>query len=107
MAAPIGTLGDIDPLIGESGVHLSTATSAALPELQFACGLATLALLDGDLVPDADGLRPVDGRLPVAHTPPAPDPALLDAHRLRDPERARWWHDRLARTARILGVPNL
>ena len=52
-------------------------------------------------------LLPVDGPLPVARTPPAPDPALLDAHRLRDPERARWWHDRLARTARILGVPNL
>ena len=89
------------------GLAAGVALAAALPELEFACGLATLALLDGDLVPDAGGLRPVDGRLPVARTPPAPDPALLDAHRLRDPERARWWHDRLARTARLLGVPDL
>ena len=44
---------------------------------------------------------------PSPALPRRPDPALLDAHRLRDPERARWWHDRLARTARILGVPNL
>jgi O-succinylbenzoate synthase len=89
------------------GLAAGVALAAALPELEFACGLGTLALLDGDLVPDACGLRPVDGRLPVARTPPAPDPALLDAHRLRDPERARWWRDRLARTARILGMPNL
>jgi O-succinylbenzoate synthase len=71
-----------------SGWRPGLALAAALPELQFACGLATLALLDGDLVPDAGGLRPVDGRLPVARTPPAPDPALLDAHRMRD-ARAR------------------
>ena len=89
------------------GLAAEVALAAALPELEFACGLGTLALLDGDLVPDADGLRPVDGQLPVACTPPAPDPALLDAHRPRDPERARWWLDRLARTARILGLPNL
>jgi o-succinylbenzoate synthase len=89
------------------GLAAEVALAAALPELEFACGLGTLALLDGDLVPDADGLRPVDGRLPVSRTPPTPDPALLDTHRLRDPERARWWHDRLARATRILGVPNL
>ena len=89
------------------GLAAEVALAAALPELEFACGLGTLALLDGDLVAEADGLRPVDGLLRVPRTPPAPDPALLDAHRLHDPGRARWWHDRLARAARILGVPNL
>jgi O-succinylbenzoate synthase len=87
------------------GLAAEVALAAALPELEFACGLDTLALLDGDLV--ADALRPVDGRLPVPRTPPIPEPALLDAHRQRDPERAGWWHDRLARTARHLGVTNL
>ena len=87
------------------GLAAEVALAAALPELGFACGLDTLALLDGDLV--ADALRPVDGRLPAPRTPPVPDPALLDAHRQRDPERAGWWHDRLARTARLLGVTNL
>jgi O-succinylbenzoate synthase len=84
------------------GLAAEVALAAALPELDFACGLDTLALLGGDLVPDAAGLRPVDGRLAVVRTPPAPDPALLDAHGPPDPLRARWWHDRLARTARYL-----
>jgi O-succinylbenzoate synthase len=87
------------------GLAAEVALAAALPELQFACGLDTLALLDGDLV--ADGLRPVDGLLAVPRTPPAPDPALLDAHRHADPARVRWWHDRLARTARHLDTANL
>ena len=43
------------------GLAAELALAAALPELEFACGLGTLSLLDGDLVPDADGLRPVDG----------------------------------------------
>ena len=37
------------------GLAAEVALAAALPELEFACGLGTLALLDGDLVPDADG----------------------------------------------------
>lgn len=81
------------------GLAAEVALAAALPELGFACGLDTLALLDGDLV--ADALRPVDGRLAVPRTPPAPDPDLLDAHRA-DPTRERWWLDRLARTAEHL-----
>ena len=69
------------------GLAAELALAAALPELDFACGLGTLALLDGDLVPDAMRLRPVDGRLPVPRTPPVPDPALLDAY-AADPERS-------------------
>jgi len=83
------------------GLAAELALAAALPELEFACGLGTLALLDGDLVPDAAALRPVDGWLAVPRTPPVPDPALLDAHAITDPERARWWRDRLARVAEL------
>jgi o-succinylbenzoate synthase len=83
------------------GLAAELALAAALPELEFACGLGTLALLDGDLVPDAAALRPVDGWLAVPRTPPVPDPALLDAHAMTDPERARWWRDRLARVAEL------
>ena len=88
------------------GLAAELALAGALPELDFACGLGTLALLDGDLVPDAVGLRPVHGRLPVPRTPPVPDPALLDAH-AADPERERWWHDRLARVAKLLMMTKL
>jgi O-succinylbenzoate synthase len=79
------------------GLAAQLALAGALPELDFACGLGTLALLRGDVVPDAAALRPVDGYLPVPRTPPVPDPALLAAHELTDYGRAGWWRDRLAR----------
>ena len=87
------------------GLAAEVALAAALPELEFACGLDTLALLDGDLV----SRRAASGRrLPaVARTPPVPDPALLEAHRQPDPGRTRWWRDRLARAARHLEATNL
>jgi O-succinylbenzoate synthase len=88
------------------GLAAELALAGELPELDFACGLGTLALLEGDLVADAVGLRPVDGRLPVPRTSPVPDPALLDAH-AADPERERWWHDRLARVAKLLTMTKL
>ncbi|MGH3926148.1 MAG: hypothetical protein ACRDTT_25355 [Pseudonocardiaceae bacterium] len=40
---------------------------------------------------------PVDGYLPVPHTPPAPAPALLDTYELTDQKQAAWWRDRLNR----------
>ena len=45
------------------GLAAGLALAAALPELPYACGLATTSLLDGDVV--ASPLRPVDGFLPV------------------------------------------
>ncbi|MFI6777779.1 o-succinylbenzoate synthase [Nocardia sp. NPDC050412] len=77
------------------GLAAQLALAAALPELEFACGLGTLSLLEGDLVHDS--LRPVDGYLPVPKTPPTPDPALLERYRHPDPARIRWWEDRLTR----------
>ncbi|HXT42874.1 MAG TPA: o-succinylbenzoate synthase [Pseudonocardiaceae bacterium] len=79
------------------GLAAQVALAGALPELDFACGLGTLSLLDGDVVPDAASLRPVDGYLAIPRTPPTPDPALLDTYELTDPEQAAWWRDRLAR----------
>ncbi|MFD7534099.1 MULTISPECIES: o-succinylbenzoate synthase [unclassified Streptomyces] len=79
------------------GLAAQVALAAALPELEFACGLGTLSLLDGDLVPAGAALRPVDGFLAVPGAVPEPAPELLDRHRLTDPDRAAWWHARLAR----------
>jgi o-succinylbenzoate synthase len=79
------------------GLAAQLALAGALPELDFACGLGTLSLLEGDAVADAASLRPVNGCLPVSRTPPTPDPALLDTYELTDPEQAAWWRARLTR----------
>lgn len=79
------------------GLAAQLALAGALPELDFACGLGTLSLLNGDVVPDTASLRPVNGYLPVPRTPPTPDPDLLHTHQLTDPQQAAWWRDRLAR----------
>jgi O-succinylbenzoate synthase len=85
------------------GLSAQLALAGALPELDFACGLGTLSLLDGDLVAGAASLRPVNGYLPVSRTAPEPDPALLDTYELTDPERITWWRDRLARVRKEFG----
>jgi o-succinylbenzoate synthase len=55
------------------GLAAGLALAAALPELPYACGLATAGALGGDVV--RDPLVPVDGRLVVRR--PVPDPGLL------------------------------
>jgi O-succinylbenzoate synthase len=82
------------------GLAAQLALAGALPELDFACGLGTLALMTGDVVPLS--LRPVDGFLPVPRTPPVPDPARLEQFRITDPARDRWWRERLARATELL-----
>ncbi|MFC9893401.1 o-succinylbenzoate synthase [Nocardia sp. NPDC127579] len=82
------------------GLAAQLALAGALPELDFACGLGTTALFDGDVV--TESLRPVDGYLPVPSTPPTPDPALLERYRHPDPARTSWWHDRFNRVRRLL-----
>lgn len=81
----------------ETGVGLAAqlALAGALPELELACGLGTLSLLTGDLV--AASAPVVDGFLAVPTEPPEPDPELLARYAHPDPERTRWWRDRLAR----------
>ncbi|WP_019811777.1 o-succinylbenzoate synthase [Saccharomonospora halophila] len=84
------------------GLAAQVAFAAALPELDFACGLGTLSLLESDLASGPGSLRPVDGALPVPRTPPEPDPALLDTYAPTDPDRAAWWRDRLTRVRAAL-----
>lgn len=68
------------------GIAAGVALAAALPELPYACGLATVALLSGDVV--LDPLLPVDGRIPVRR--PQPDPGLLARWALEAAERSAW-----------------
>ena len=73
------------------GIAAGVALAAALPELPFACGLATVQLLDDDVV--ARSLLPDDGALPVAR--PDVDPEAL-RRTAAAPARERHWRDRLA-----------
>lgn len=74
------------------GMASGLAAAAAIPRLEFACGLGTGSLFHGD-VSDIGEL--VDGTLPVG--PITPDPASLEAL-AASPERVRWWHERVRRT---------
>lgn len=70
------------------GIAAGVALAAALPELPYACGLATVQLLAADVV--LDPLLPVDGELPVRL--PTVDESLLQA----EPDRVAHWGARLA-----------
>jgi O-succinylbenzoate synthase len=71
------------------GIAAGVALAAALPELPFACGLATVALFTDDV--STTPLLPVDGALPVH--PVVPD--RLDETAADEGTRQRWL-DRLA-----------
>ncbi len=73
------------------GIASGIALAAALPELPFACGLGTLELMAGDVVPDS--LVPQGGSLLVRR--PNPDSALLAEHRAPE-DRQQWWRERVA-----------
>lgn len=70
------------------GIAAGVALAAALPELPYACGLATVALLQGDVV--ADPMLPVDGFLPVRR--PLVDETLLARYELVGDAAERWLH---------------
>lgn len=84
----------------ESGVGLlaELALAAALPSLEFACGLGTLALLSDDVLPAP--LRSVEGCLPVAPVPAWPTEESLAS--VPPSPRAGWWLARLDRAAALL-----
>lgn len=71
------------------GIAAGLALAAALPELPYACGLATVQLLAADVC--SQPLLPVDGALPV--TRPEPD---LRGDVGGDPATVRRWRERLA-----------
>lgn len=77
------------------GLSLGAALAAALPELDYDCGLGTASLFADD-VADA---RPHDGTVSAARV--SPDPAALA--RLAAPaERRDWWTSRLTRCHAVL-----
>jgi O-succinylbenzoate synthase len=79
------------------GIAAGVALAAALPELPYACGLATVQLLTDDVAERP--LLPVDGELPVV--PLHVDPLALD-RLAAAPERARHWRARLAEVEQAL-----
>ena len=78
------------------GLGAGLALAAALPELPYACGLATAVLLAEDVTDDP--LVPVDGQI-------VPRPVTVSAERLAalaaPPEQADWWRRRIARVAAV------
>jgi O-succinylbenzoate synthase len=82
------------------GLAAGVALAAALPTLDHACGLATRALLTGDVA--SPELVPVNGALPVVV--PTVVPSLLDAV-AASPERVAWWEERLAAVRAVRQAP--
>ena len=73
------------------GIAAGVALAAALPELPYACGLATVQLLTDDVA--SESLLPVDGALPVRR--PAVSPEAVE--RLAPPpDRVEHWRRRMA-----------
>lgn len=79
------------------GMAAGIALAGALPDLSYACGLGTVALLKKDL--SADPLIPVGGVLPVRRA--APDPELLEDARPSN-ERAADLLERVGAARRYL-----
>lgn len=79
------------------GLAAGLALAGALPALPYACGLGTRTLLDGDVVAASRSLAPIDGYLPVAPMPAAPDPDLLRRFAVIDADSVTRWR-------RILGA---
>jgi len=79
------------------GIAAGVALAAALPDLPYACGLATASLLAGDVVrPSLDGHGGS-----IAAGPVCPDPELLLAY-VAPEDRRDWWLARLGRCAAVL-----
>ena len=76
------------------GIAAGVALAAALPELPFACGLATVAMFSEDV--SSSPLLPVDGALPVGR----PEPDRLADVSASGPTAARW----RARIDEVLGA---
>jgi o-succinylbenzoate synthase len=73
------------------GIAAGVALAAALPDLPYACGLATVQLLSDDVV--VEPMLPVDGALSVVR--PEVDDAALQRNAAAA-DRRRHWQERLA-----------
>ena len=110
-AAPLGGIGRAAQVVDQAGlpavissaletsvgISMGLHLAAALPDLPYACGLGTVALLASDVV--SEPLVAIDGFLPVKRVTP-------DAAKLQElaatPERTKWWLERLERCYRLL-----
>ncbi|WP_354567841.1 o-succinylbenzoate synthase [Glaciihabitans sp. UYNi722] len=79
------------------GISMGLYLAAAVSELPYDCGLATVSLLAADVT--SDSLVPVEGAIDVRRV--VPDAALLDRY-AADAERTAWWHERLERCHALL-----
>jgi O-succinylbenzoate synthase len=78
------------------GIGQGLLAAAALPELEYACGLGTAGLFVEDIV---EPVAPVDGYLQVRLA--IPDPARLAALTAA-PDRRDWWIERVIACYRLL-----
>lgn len=91
---PVTVSSALDTSIGIAmGAHLA----AALPELPYDCGLATVGLFARDVA--RAPLVPVDGAIPVER--PEVDPGALE-ELAAPPQRDAWWRERLRRCHSVL-----
>lgn len=81
------------------GLSMGAALAAALPELDYDCGLGTASLFTTDVADPA--LTPRGGMLAVGRV--TPDPALL-AGNAASAERRDAWFDRIARCHAVLAA---
>ncbi len=81
------------------GLAMGARLAAALPELEYDCGLGTAALLAADVA--TRPLLPREGRIPVDRVDADPD--LLDRWAAA-PERRDWWFARLERCREVLAA---
>jgi O-succinylbenzoate synthase len=79
------------------GMRAQVALAASIPELPYACGFGTGSLFTGDLVPRDRDMNPRAGVIAVPGGPTPPEPELLERWAMADPERVRWWEERLGR----------
>lgn len=91
---PVVVSSAVDTSVGIAmGAHLA----AAVPELDFDCGLGTVAMFDNDVA--VSPLLPVDGAIPVVR----PEVAEAQLVRLSAPDDRRdWWLSRVRRCYRIV-----
>jgi O-succinylbenzoate synthase len=79
------------------GISMGAYLAAAVPDLPFDCGLATVSLFEHDIT--LEPLVPVAGAIPVRRV--TPDAALL-ARLAAEADRTEWWHARIARCHALL-----
>lgn len=79
------------------GISMGAALAAAIPELDYDCGLATVGLFESDVA--IDPLVAVDGAIPVRRVE-ADERVLSD--RAASNDRVNWWTARVERCYRVL-----